>query len=60
MVFDLDVILNNYIDPETGMAHVWESTGSIQKKPFINHEYVVPEKISCLFTAAGTTILFLY
>lgn len=54
MGFDLYVILNNFIDPETGSAHVWDySTGSMQKKPFMNLEYVIPENYRAYLQQRG-------
>ena len=53
MGFDLSVVLNTQIDPETGVAFVYDfNTG--QKKPFMNLDYVVPEKYRAYLQLRGS------
>jgi hypothetical protein len=42
MGFDLTIQLNVGLDPETGMAYIWDSKQPL-RKPFIPSEYTVPE-----------------
>lgn len=43
MGFDMTINLNVGIDPDTGLAFVWDRNG-FGRKPFVQGEYVVPEQ----------------
>jgi len=53
MGFDMSINLNVGIDPDTGLAFVWDKQG-FGRKPFIQGEHVVPEQFRKYLVQRGS------